>query len=64
MFSEPASEPEKPVPGKIDDDAPRILSDVWEGDLLRVVEWHGDWCRIKTRDGKSGWIYSTLARDL
>lgn len=59
--SEPVQEPPKssiPQP-----DGPRILDSVSPGDALKVIEYDHPWYKIKTRDGRTGWIYSTLAMD-
>lgn len=41
-------------------DGPRILDKISESDQLTVVEQDYPWYRIKTRDGREGWVYSTL----
>jgi hypothetical protein len=41
-------------------DGPRVLDTVSEGDQLKVLECEGPWLKIKTREGRTGWVYSTL----
>jgi len=43
--------------------APRLLRNMAEGDQLRVLEYDEPWYKVKTRDGQTGWVYSTLVRD-
>jgi hypothetical protein len=45
------------------EDGPRILDNVAEGDQLRVLERDEPWYKVKTRDGRTGWVYSTLVED-
>lgn len=44
-------------------DGPRFLDRVPEGDHLIVLEHRGPWCRVKTRDSRIGWIYSTFVEE-
>jgi len=46
-----------------DDHGPRILDTTAEGDQLKVVAYDGPWFKVKTRDGRIGWVYSTLRID-
>jgi hypothetical protein len=41
----------------------RTLDNIWEGEPLKVLECRGPWLRVKTRDGRKGWVYSTIVRD-
>ena len=43
--------------------APRILSEVSPGDQLTVLDSDGPWFKVKTRQGKTGWVFSTLVKD-
>jgi hypothetical protein len=43
--------------------APRILGEVSPGDQLKVLESDGPWFKVKTRQGKTGWVFSTLVKD-
>ena len=54
---EPPAETKPPVsaPG-----GPRILENLAAGDQLKVLENCDPWYKVKTRDGKTGWVYSTL----
>lgn len=40
----------------------RILSEVSPGDQLQVLESNGAWFKVKTRQGKTGWVFSTLVK--
>ena len=40
-----------------------IVTTVGEGDDLEVLERVGTWVRVKTDDGQTGWVYSTLVSD-
>lgn len=42
---------------------PRVLDSVAEGDQLKVLESDGPWFKVKTRDGRTGWVYSTLVQE-
>lgn len=42
---------------------PRLLDNLSEGDQLKVLECAGPWLKVKCRDGRTGWVYSTLAGD-
>jgi hypothetical protein len=46
-----------------DASVPRILSDVSPGDQVKVLESDGPWLKVKTRAGKTGWVYSTLVKE-
>lgn len=54
-------EPEAPQVFSPDD--PRFLEYAREGDHLKVLEHAGAWLKVKARDGKTGWIYSTIVRE-
>jgi len=41
-------------------EGPRVLDTVSEGDQLKVLECEGSWLKVKTRDGRTGWVYSTF----
>jgi hypothetical protein len=41
----------------------RLLEDVHAGDQFKVLESCGTWCKVKLRDGRTGWVYSTIVRD-
>lgn len=41
----------------------RLLDDVPQGDYFRILEHDGAWCRVRTRDGRTGWVFSTIVRD-
>ena len=56
-------EPVAPKPVAADPRAPRVLRNTAEGDPLKVVECDGPWLKVKTRDGQTGWVYSTLVID-
>jgi hypothetical protein len=57
--SEPEEEVKPPVP---DPKGPRILDTLAEGDQLKGLETCDPWYKVKTRDGKTGWVYSTLVK--
>ena len=42
---------------------PRFLDGVKEGESLVVLERLGPWCRVKTPDQQTGWVYSAPAGD-
>jgi len=70
FFSGPqaADTPDSPEPPQPDRalwavEYPRTLDNIWEGEPLKVLECHGPWLRVKTRDGRKGWVYSTIVRD-
>jgi hypothetical protein len=48
-----------PIP---DPEGPRILDNIADGDQVKVLENCDPWYKIKTRDGKTGWVYSTLIK--
>ena len=59
--SSPAvEEPNNPV---IAPDGPRFLDRVRDGDALIVLERQGPWYKVKTRDSKIGWVYSTMVEE-
>jgi hypothetical protein len=62
LFSSPQTNDESDVPN-LDPNGPRLLDGVNEGDQLKVLECDGPWFKVKTRDGKTGWVYSTLVPD-
>jgi hypothetical protein len=39
-------------------DTRRVLSGVQAGDQITVVSTHGAWARVRTRDGREGWVYA------
>jgi len=43
--------------------APRLLRNMAEGDQLRVLEYDEPWYKVKTSDGQTGWVYSTVVPD-
>ncbi len=43
--------------------APRIFSEVSPGDQVTVLDSDGPWFKVKTRQGKTGWVFSTLVKD-
>lgn len=59
LFSGPEA-PEEVTPPVTDPKGPRILDNVNDGDQLKVLENCDPWYKIKTRDGKTGWVYSTF----
>ncbi|MDH3197505.1 MAG: SH3 domain-containing protein [Candidatus Krumholzibacteria bacterium] len=64
FFSSPrAQRPSEPAGLTQDVTAPRLLRNTAEGDPLRVLETDGPWYKVKTRDGQTGWVYSTLVQD-
>jgi hypothetical protein len=44
-------------------DQPRLFDTIAVGDPVKVLEAADPWYKIKTRDGKTGWVYSTILRD-
>ena len=44
-------------------DNPRFLDSVSEGDQLIVLDRVGAWYKVKTRDSRTGWVYSTFVED-
>ena len=40
----------------------RIVSTARQGDKLTVVERQGTWYQVKTKDGKTGWVYAALVK--
>ncbi len=59
LFS-PRRIPESRAPEGPDPTGPRILDRTFEGGQLKVLELDGPWCKVSTRDGRTGWVYSTL----
>jgi len=41
----------------------RIVATANDGDKLTVLEKRGDWYKVKTGDGQTGWVYSSLVKD-
>jgi len=41
----------------------RVVTTVSQGDELKVVGRQGAWYSIKTEDGQTGWVYSSLVKD-
>ena len=41
----------------------RIVTTVSKGDKLTIVEKRGAWYQVKTKDGQTGWVYSSLVKD-
>jgi len=62
FFSGP-KEDDAPSASPVDPTAPRLLRNTAEGDQLKVIEYDGPWFKVKTRDGQTGWVYSTLMID-
>jgi hypothetical protein len=63
MFSSSPAEPEMPVTPLIEEDAPRFLDRVRESDQLIILARVGSWYHVKTRDSRTGWVYSTMIDD-
>jgi len=42
---------------------PRLFDTIAVGDPIKVVEAADPWFKVKTRDGKTGWVYSTILKD-
>jgi hypothetical protein len=59
LFSSPRP-PDGKTPEGPDPTGPRILDRTFEGGQLKVLECDGPWCKVSTRDGRTGWVYSTL----
>lgn len=59
LFS-PQRVPEREKLAGPDPTGPRILDRTFEGGQLKVLELDGPWCKVTTRDGRTGWVYSTL----
>lgn len=62
LFSNPQGSESPEVAESATEDT-RFLSDMLEGDHLKVLECHGPWYKVKRRDGETGWVYSTFVRD-
>lgn len=64
IFSGPREEElvEEPV-AESRPDGPRLFDTVNIGDPVKILETADPWYKIKTRDGKTGWVYSTILRD-
>jgi hypothetical protein len=43
--------------------SPRIFDTIAVGDPVKVLEAADPWYKVKTRDGKTGWVYSTMFKD-
>jgi hypothetical protein len=41
----------------------RVLTTVNQGDKLKVLDRQGAWCKVQTKDGQTGWVYSSLVKD-
>jgi hypothetical protein len=41
----------------------RIVATANDGDKLTVLERRGAWYKVKTSDGQTGWVYSSLVKD-
>jgi hypothetical protein len=41
-----------------EDDAHRVLTGAHAGDQITLLETHGAWARVRTADGREGWVYS------
>jgi len=41
----------------------RVLTTVSQGDKLEVLGRQGAWYNIKTEDGQTGWVYSSLVKE-
>jgi hypothetical protein len=39
-----------------------VVTTASQGDKLKVVERKGDWYKVKTSDGQTGWVYSSLVK--
>lgn len=53
---------EESGPTASDPKGPRILDTVADGDQLKVLECDDPWYKVRTRDGRTGWVFSTLRR--
>jgi hypothetical protein len=42
---------------------PRLFDTVAVGDPVKVLDAADPWYKVKTRDGKTGWVYSTILKD-
>ncbi len=42
---------------------PRIFDTIAVGDPIKVLEAADPWFKVKTREGKTGWVYSTILKD-
>ena len=40
----------------------RVVTTASQGDKLRVLDQQGSWYKVKTNDGQTGWVYSTLVK--
>jgi len=41
----------------------QIVATANDGDKLTVLERRGAWYKVKTSDGQTGWVYSSLVKD-
>jgi hypothetical protein len=41
----------------------RVVTQVNQGDRLRVIERGDTWYKVKTPDGKTGWVFANLVKD-
>jgi len=41
----------------------QIVTTANNGDKLTVVEDRGSWYKVKTSDGQTGWVHSSLVKD-
>ena len=48
---------------KMEPESPRIFDWIAVGDPIKVLEAADPWYKVKTRDGKTAWVYSTILRD-
>jgi hypothetical protein len=51
------------TPPELKPDEPRLFDTIAVGDTVKVLEAADPWYKVKTRDGKTGWVYSTVLRD-
>lgn len=65
IFSGPPEvEPqEEEAASKPAENEPRLFDTIAVGDTVKILEAVDPWYKIKTRDGKTGWVYSTILRD-
>ena len=48
---------------RMEPESPRIFDTIAVGDPVKVLEAADPWYKVKTRDGKTGWVYSTILKD-
>ncbi len=41
----------------------RVVTTANQGDKLKVIDRQGSWYNVKTKDGQTGWVYSSLVKD-